>query len=241
MNPLEIAAVSMQVDQQRLATIAHNVANAATPGFKRSVLRADAFASAMQAAALQPGDGTVDHTAASTALDLREGALRLTSAPLDIAVQGDGFIELSSTDGRLVSRGGSLRLDDSGRLVTAQGHPVLGQKGEIRIAAPPSAVSIDAAGTVRVNGQEQDQIRRVRFASNAALVPVEPGVYAAGDAVEVPGDVALRSGHLEASNVNSAREMVQLMETARHYESMQRAIQAYDDVLGHALRKLGEN
>lgn len=237
MNPLEIAAVSMQVDQQRLATIAHNVANAATPGFKRSVLRADAFASAMQAAALQTGDGNV----ASTALDLREGALRLTSAPLDIAVQGEGFIELSSTEGRLVSRGGSLRLDDSGLLVTAQGHPVLGQKGEIRIAAPQSAVSIDAAGKVHVNGQEQDQIKRVRFASNAAVVPVEPGVYAAGDAVEAPGDVALRSGHLEASNVNSAREMVQLMETARHYESMQRAIQAYDDVLGHALRKLGEN
>jgi len=237
MNPLEIAAVSMQVDQQRLTTIAHNVANAATPGFKRSVLRADAFASAMQAAALQTGEGS----AASTALDLREGALRLTSAPLDIAVQGEGFIELSSTEGRLVSRGGSLRLDESGRLVTAQGHPVLGLKGEIRIAAPPSAVSIDAAGKVRVNGQEQDQIKRVRFESNAALVPVEPGVYAAADAVEVPGDVALRSGYLEASNVNSAREMVQLMETARHYESMQRAIQAYDDVLEHTLRKLGEN
>lgn len=237
MNPLEIAAVSMQVDQQRLTTIAHNVANAATPGFKRSVLRADAFASAMQAAALQTGDGGVT----STALDLREGALRLTSAPLDIAVQGEGFIELSSTEGRLVSRGGSLKLDDSGLLVTAQGHPVLGLKGEIRIAAPQSAVSIDTAGKVHVNGQEQDQIKRVRFASNAALVPVEPGVYAAGDAVEVPGNVALRSGYLEASNVNSAREMVQLMETARHYESMQRAIQAYDDVLEHTLRKLGEN
>jgi flagellar basal-body rod protein FlgF len=237
MNPLEIAAVSMQVDQQRLTTIAHNVANAATPGFKRSVLRADAFAAAMQSAALQTGDTSPT----STALDLREGALRLTSAPLDIAVQGEGFIELSSTEGRLVSRGGSLRLDESGRLVTAQGHPVLGLKGEIRIAAPPSAVSIDAAGKVRVNGQEQDQIKRLRFESNAALVPVEPGVYAAADAVEVPGDVALRSGYLEASNVNSAREMVQLMETARHYESMQRAIQAYDDVLEHTLRKLGEN
>ena len=241
MNPLEIAAVSMQVDQQRLATIAHNVANAATPGFKRSVLRADAFASAMQAAALQTGEGTVDNTVASTALDLREGALRLTSAPLDIAVQGEGFIELSSTEGRLVSRGGSLRLDESGRLVTAQGHPVLGLKGEIRIAAAPSAVSIDAAGKVHVNGQEQDQIRRVRFESTATLVPVEPGVYSAAGATEAPGDVALRSGYLEASNVNSAREMVQLMETARHYESMQRAIQAYDDVLGHTLRKLGEN
>ena len=237
MNPLEIAAVSMQVDQQRLTTIAHNVANAATPGFKRSVLRADAFAAAMQSAALQTGDTSP----ASTALDLREGALRLTSAPLDIAVQGEGFIELSSTEGRLVSRGGSLRLDESGLLVTAQGHPVLGLKGEIRIAAPPSAVSIDAAGKVRVNGQEQDQIKRVRFESTAALVPVEPGAYAAADAVEAPGDVALRSGYLEASNVNSAREMVQLMETARHYESMQRAIQAYDDVLEHTLRKLGEN
>lgn len=237
MNPLEIAAVSMQVDQQRLTTIAHNVANASTPGFKRSVLRADAFASAMQAAALQTGDSSV----ASTALDLREGALRLTSAPLDIAVQGEGFIELSSTAGRLVSRGGALRLDERGLLVTAQGHAVLGLKGEIRIAAPQSAVSIDAAGKVRVNGQEQDQIKRVRFEPTATLAPVEPGVYSAADAVEAPGDVALRSGYLEASNVNSAREMVQLMETARHYESMQRAIQAYDDVLEHTLRKLGEN
>jgi flagellar basal body rod protein FlgG len=156
-------------------------------------------------------------------------------------VKGEGFIELSSTEGRLVSRGGSLRLDEGGLLVTAQGHPVLGQKGEIRIAAPQSAVSIDAAGKVHVNGQEQDQIKRVRLDSTAALVPVEPGVYSAADAAEAPGDVALRSGYLEASNVNSAREMVQLMETARHYESMQRAIQAYDDVLEHTLRKLGEN
>lgn len=237
MNPLEIAAVSMQVDQQRLTTIAHNVANASTPGFKRSVLRADAFATALQAAALQ----TSDATATRTALDLHEGPLRFTAAPLDIAVQGEGFIEVGGLEGRAVSRGGSLRLDEGGLLVTPQGRPVLGSKGEIRIAAAPSAVSIDAAGKVLVNGQEQDQIKRVRFESTAALVPVEPGIYAATDAVEVPGDVALRSGYLEASNVNSAREMVQLMETARHYESMQRAIQAYDDVLEHTLRKLGEN
>jgi flagellar basal-body rod protein FlgF len=243
MNSLEIAAVSMQLDQQRLNAIAHNVANSATPGFKRTVPDAAGFAAAVQAAAAAGGPATAG-VAPTPTLDLRAGALRHTGMALDIAVEGDGFIELASDTGRLVSRGGSLQLDATGRLVTAQGLAVLGRKGEIQVSAPAAAVTIGGDGIVRVHGEEYDQIRRVRFQSAAALQPVDAGVYAA-DGAEPAGDpqgrdVVLRSGHLEASNVNTAREMVQLMETMRHYESMQRAIQAYDDVLERALRKLGE-
>lgn len=251
MNSLEIAAVSMQLDQQRLNTIAHNVANSATPGFKRAVPSAAGFVAAVQAAAAAAGGPAISGAAGATGLgaatpmlDLRAGALRHTGMALDIAVEGDGFIELASDSGRLVSRGGSLQLDATGRLVTAQGRAVLGRKGEIQVSAPAAAVTIGGDGIVRVHGEEYDQIRRVRFQSAAALQPVEAGVYAA-DGAEPAGDpqgrdVVLRSGHLEASNVNTAREMVQLMETMRHYESMQRAIQAHDDVLERALRKLGE-
>lgn len=246
MNSLEIAAVSMQLDQQRLHAIAHNVANSATPGFKRAVPDAAGFAAAVQAAAAAGGPAPAGATgwAATSTLDLRAGALRHTGMALDIAVEGDGFIELASDSGRLVSRGGSLQLDAAGRLVTAQGRAVLGRKGEIQVSAPAAAVTISGDGIVRVHGEEYDQIQRVRFQSAAALQPVDAGVYAA-DGAEPAGDpqgrdVVLRSGHLEASNVNTAREMVQLMETMRHYESMQRAIQAYDDVLERALRKLGE-
>jgi flagellar basal-body rod protein FlgF len=247
MNSLEIAAVSMQLDQQRLHAIAHNVANSATPGFKRGVPDAAGFAAAVQAAAAAGGPATsaaAAGMAATPTLDLRAGALRHTGMALDIAVEGDGFIELAGGSGRHVSRGGSLQLDATGRLVTAQGWPVLGRKGEIQVSAPASAVTIGGDGIVRVHGEEYDQIQRVRFQSAAALQPVDAGVYAA-DGAQPAGDpqgrdVVLRSGHLEASNVNTAREMVQLMETLRHYESMQRAIQAYDDVLERALRKLGE-
>jgi flagellar basal-body rod protein FlgF len=256
MNSLEIAAISMQLDQQRLATIAHNVANSATPAFKRSVLRADGFAAAVQAAGAEasaaPAPAGIAGEAGRSAgvlpppaaLDLRAGTVRWTGAALDIAIEGEGFIELVSAQGRRVSRGGSLQLDASGRLVTAQGWAVLGRKGEIQVAAPASAVSIDGAGVVRVNGQEHDQIQRVRFESATALVTVEPGVYDAAQAVPAADaqgqDVRLRSGYLEASNVNTAREMVQLMETTRHYESMQRALQAHDEMLERALRTLGE-
>jgi flagellar basal-body rod protein FlgF len=249
MNSLEIAAVSMQLDQQRLHAIAHNVANSATPGFKRAVPHAAGFAAAVQAAAAAGGPALAGAAGAAglgttPTLDLRAGALRHTGMALDIAVEGDGFIELASDTGRLVSRGGSLQLDAAGRLVTAQGWPVLGRKGEIQVSAPASAVTIGGDGIVRVHGEEYDQIRRVRFQSAAVLQPVDAGVYAA-DGAQPAGDpqgrdVVLRSGHLEASNVNTAREMVQLMETVRHYESMQRAIQAHDDVLERALRKLGE-
>jgi flagellar basal-body rod protein FlgG len=244
MNALQIAAIGWQSDQEHIRVISHNVANIATPGFKREVpLSGDFQATLGQAESLRT-NGALGLQAGAVALDFAQGALAHTGSNLDLAVEGDAFLELASTSGKLVTRGGHFKLDSDGRLVTQDGLALLGAQGEIVLPPQASSVSIDASGAVFVNGEKYDELKLVRFENVADLRPVEGGHYQADTAKE---DASLsskgntvRAGYLESSNVSSVQQMVELMQTSRHLETMQRAIQAYDEVLETSLRKFGD-
>jgi flagellar basal-body rod protein FlgG len=230
---LKAAAASLTADMNRMTSISQNLVNGTTAGYKRELPPASAFAQQMADAV------DVDAMAEPALTDQRLGSLRPTGNPLDLAIDGEGFFELQS-DGRPVyTRRGDFRLDAYGRLVAQTGEPVQGLGGAIQM--PSADARIDRDGRVFEGDKQVAQIKVVRFADTKQLVRLSGTVFDAGAAAQAAEPAGrLRQGHLEASNVNNATEMVKLIETVRHFEATQKIVQGIDEMHERALRKLGE-
>jgi len=229
----KIAAEGMQQDLLRMQSISQNIANVLTPGYKRQIAAQQGFSAQVEKGiAAQP----------MSAIDARAGAMRFTGLQSDVAVEGDAFFEVATPDGPRFTRQGALRVDAGGRLVGANNFPIMGASGDIVLAGGP--FTIDPSGQVFQDGRVAGQLKLVYFREAQRLEPVGSGMYAQGGAsIETSAATAaarVRSGYLENSNVETAREMVSLTETVRHFEALQRISQGYDEVLGSAIRKLGE-
>ncbi|HSV48017.1 MAG TPA: flagellar hook basal-body protein [Ramlibacter sp.] len=240
---LALTLTSLQHDMARLDHVALNLANVATPGYKRQVLAVQPFAEAMRGAAAQAGATEP----AAVVSDLRTGTIKTTGQPLDLALAGDGYFEVLTDSGPAYTRKGDFTVDARGRLVTAQGFPVMGKGGDIRLSG--RAPTIDEAGNVSEAATDGSgaavavgQLKVVHFDKSQALRRLGDGLLAPGEgmALLADGEVRLRQGALENSNVNATREMVDLMQAMRHFETMHRVVQGYDEMIGGAVRKLGE-
>jgi flagellar basal body rod protein FlgG len=229
-DALNAAAGGMAMDVSRMSTIAQNLSNTATPGYKRAVPGGVPF--------LLEGS-SVEAVAASTA-DLRHASLRPTGEALDLAIDGDGFFEVQTEAGTAYTRRGDFRLDAAGRLVTHAGHVVQGQGGPLVLGT--TTPTIDRSGRLFDGDKLLGQLKLVTFADPRALARGEEGLFTTEQptTVQPEGEARLRQGHLEASNVNTAAEMVRLMETVRHFEASQKVVQGVDEMTERALRKLGE-
>ncbi|SEK93343.1 flagellar basal-body rod protein FlgG [Roseateles sp. YR242] len=247
---LAIALRSMQQDAARLDQIGTNIANVSTPGYKRQTLvaRADnalapSFTQAMSGVAATQAEAVATLPAArpfDLVRDMSAGTLRATGRDLDLSLVGPGWFEVQTTEGPAYTRQGDFQLDARGRLVTARGEVVQGQSGDIQLTSGP--FSVDATGRVVQDGRAIDRLRVVSFTNADTLQPRGAGLFIAETQGVILGesDVQVRQGFLENANVQHAREMVDLMQTMRHFESVQRAVQGYDDIVGSAIRKLGD-
>jgi flagellar basal-body rod protein FlgG len=249
---MAIGATGMQAQQMHLDTIANNLANMNTPAYKKSRV---AFSELLVAGAAQrPGPDAFTHEALplagagvglATATRLFEaGELRKTEQPLDVAIQGEGFLELAMPDGsRAYSRGGSLRVNAEGLLATAAGVPLrpgihVPEGAEAVLVAPSGRVQVRMPGESRL--VEAGQLELVRFIHPGGLQAEAGGVYraseASGEALSgragEEGLGTLAQGFLEGSNVKLVEEMVQLMVAQRAYEASVKVVQAADDLLG---------
>lgn len=259
---LAIGLRSMQQDMARLERISMNMANAVTPGYKREVATAlpaaaGGFAAAMssiegaqmglQAGLPSPADAPSAAGLLMIQTDARPGTLKATGQSLDIALSGTGFFEISTEAGLAYTRQGNFQLDARGRLVTAQGQPVMGQGGEIVLTHPNPR--IDATGQVfepTVDGRPDPvpvaQLKVVAFDDTKDLQRLGDGLLRTSlPPTQVSDSEAeVHQGFLENSNVNSMQEMAQLIVAMRHFESMQKVTLGYDEMIGSAVRKLGE-
>jgi flagellar basal-body rod protein FlgF len=246
-----VTLAAMQQDAARLERISSNLANATTPAFKREVfvqrplapdVSGASFARVISQAVLQSRERTLAGAtpAFDVVRDMRPGTLRLTRQPLDLALSGAGYFEVATDNGPAYTRQGQFEVDTRGRLVTPRGHPVMGLNGEIVLS--DGQPTIDANGGVSEKGRVIAQIKVVGFDSSSSLQALYGGLYASSTpGRELPGtEYQVRQGYLEGANVSSMVEMVQLMQTMRHFESLQKAVQGYDEMLGTAIRKLGD-
>ena len=211
----------------------HNLANASTNGF-----RADLSAFQSRAVAGSGYASRVYATNSTTGWDQSVGAQMFTGRDLDVAVQGDGFIAVQGRDGReAYTRAGDLIIDPNGQLMTKTGLPVLGDGGPVSVP-PNNSLAIAPDGTISIVPQGQGpettaSIGRIKLVNpgNQNLDRGEDGLFRMRDGSDAPADANTRvaSGALEASNVNAAESMVNMIELARNFELQVKAIKAAED------------
>jgi len=211
----------------------HNLANASTNGFRADL-------SAFQSRAVV-GSGYASRVYAqnsTTGWDQSVGAQMFTGRDLDVAIQGDGFIAVQARDGKeAYTRAGDLIVDANGQLMTKTGLPVLGDGGPVSIP-PNNSLAIAPDGSISIVPQGQGAettatIGRIKTVNpgNAQLDRGEDGLFRMRDGSDAPADanVRLASGALEASNVNAAASMVNMIELARNFELQIKAIKTAED------------
>lgn len=240
MNIEQLAAVGLRDDAQRTATIGQNLSNALTPGYKAGRSIPAAFSIAVNVQGPAPSVRIEPVAASVGALNASMGNLQATNVATDVAIEGEAWFELQAGDGHRFTRVGRLSIGRDGVLLGPAKLPILGEAGPIHLDNAP--FSITSTGEVMQAGASAGVLRRVRIEHPGAMVAAGDGTYLQGASgiADARANDPIRSGVLEASNVDSPGEMVRLTETVRHFESLQRIVQGYDEVLGATIRKLGE-
>lgn len=242
-DALAVTEVGMLNDVQRLHSISHNVANAGTVGFKREITAIRPFIEflADQAPANDTTGTSMNIRPVITVhVDHSDGALKYTGNPLDLGLEGGGFFAVTTPFGEAYTRQGNFRLDASGRLVTAGGHALIGEAGEIRLTRPDPR--IDAQGNVWEGTTQAAKLRIANVKDVGALARAGDGLFLPSESMELGGAEAIRvrQGFTEASNVVAMNEMIKMIETVRHFEASQRLIRGYDAMLDRAINVGGE-
>lgn len=263
LDALQIAATGMQAQQLHVDTIANNLANVNTNGFKKGRIAfydlVSRVADRTLADAANAADRPLDPArrlglgvgVAMVSKQFDGGDVRKTDSAFDLAISGDGFLEVTLADGsRAFSRGGTLKVNADGLLALQAGQPLAGA-----ITVPDNAVALTIATDGRVHATipgsvrpaELGQIDLVRFMAPGGLIALGEGLYKSteGSGEPISGRAGedpigtLRQGFVEGSNVKLVDEMVNLMVAQRAYEANVKVAQAADEMLGmvNGLRK----
>lgn len=253
MRALLTAATGMDAQQLTVDTIANNLANVNTTGFKRS--RAN-FHDLVYQTLRAPGQSSTVGTIVPSGIQIgagsqvssiekmfSEGSILQTQKKEDLMIQGEGFFRVQKDDGNIAyTRDGNFKWDNTGRLVTADGFPIVPE-----IVIPPNVprdkfnVGLDGTVTVRVGEEVQEigQIQLANFINPAGLDSLGRNLYgqtvASGEAIigaaNQDGFGSIAQGQLESSNVNVIEEMVNMITGQRAYELNSKVIQTGDQML----------
>ena len=235
-NALYYLALNRQTGLRRaMDTVANNVANLNTPGFRREQIVFSEFVKRTGA-----GDSVSMADSGASFASSRPGEVRITNAPLDIAIEGDGFFLTDGQDGPLLSRAGMFQTSPEGLVVTPSGRPLLDDGGG-QIFLPPGGGRIDIAsdGTLSVDGEPRARIG-VYTAAPETLTRIGGTAFRPTDGFEPVLAPSLRQGALEGSNVKPVDEIARMISVSRAYEQAQNMIKDEDDRLRDVIRKLGQ-
>jgi flagellar basal-body rod protein FlgG len=236
---LSSAAAGMAAQRQRMDAVSNDLSNANTTGYKRVrvAFRDLVYQEAPRGTApgVRLGSGAA---AAAVGRTFEQGAMRSTGRPLDVALQGPGFLRVRLPDGRAaLTRDGNLQVDGRGRLATASGALV-----QPAITVPSGVgegqVAIGADGTVTAAGRTLGRLDIVSVRAPQSLQPVGDNAFVAtpesGPIARAGAGTTLAGGTLEASNVDMAEAMVAMIESQRAFELASKAITTADQMMGVA-------
>lgn len=216
---------------QALDTIANNLANVSTTGFRATH---SIFSSMLSQSGGAPmsvlNQDTNDYGLLSgSQLDTSQGSLVNTGNQLDFAIQGPGYFAVQTASGVVYTRGGNFQLTAQHQLVTSAGDPVLGQNGPISL--PAGTFSVRADGTIAVDGAVAGQLKVVEFPANVQLESAGHTYYSAPASAAAPA-AATRSfvhqGALESSNVNPINSVIELITAQRDVEGMRHVLSLFN-------------
>jgi len=218
----DIPTVSLIMDQKilQLDHIANNLANSGTSGFKVQQLHV------LQTLEEDVGTEGIDPAATVLFTDFSQGIIQRTDNPLDLALQGDGFFVVQTPEGQAFSRKGDFTVNKLKQIVTQMGDPVIGEGGTA-ITVTDGKIHVSDNGAVYVDGNQVGKFRIVDFSDRQVLENTGGGLYrdpgtAGLSQVEKP---KISSGFIELSNVNIVKEMTEMIDIQRSFETYQKIIQ----------------
>ncbi len=227
-----IALSGAVLKQSQMEVISQNLANASSVGYKKDNISFTDYLMPSNGSDDQP-DGRAMSYISSVKTDFSSGDLIKTGNPLDVAIDGEGFIAL---EGNRYTRRGDLKKDKNGYLTSFNGIKVLGNKGPINL--PDGKTEINDAGDIYVNGAQVDSIKITEFPAPEDLSKVGDGIFFSEKA-GIKANAVVKQSYVEASNVDSIKEMVGMIETLREFESFQKAIQVFDEASSTVNNELG--
>lgn len=248
---LYTAATGMEAQQMQLNTISNNLANANTTGFKRAKIEfQDMLYQSQREAGAQTADGNSLPSSiemgngaqvVSTARVFTQGTLKQTGEQMDMAIDGNGFLEVELPDGRTAyTRSGALKAGPDGRVMTSSGYPVLSNFQPLPEGVENVTITTSGNVTVRTaDGEQTFRIQLARFNNPGGLRSMGGNLYlpttGSGPAeLGNPGENGygrMLQGYLESSNVNVVEEMVNMITTQRAYEINSKSIQTSDQMM----------
>ncbi|MCB1352116.1 MAG: flagellar basal-body rod protein FlgG [Rhodobacteraceae bacterium] len=254
MRALSIAATGMSAQQRRVEVISNNLANMNTTGYnaRRAEFSDLHYQQAVRPGEISSSDGTVlpagvqlglGVRTSAVAMEVAQGSLSETGGPLDLAIDGAGYLEISLPGGDIgYTRDGALKRNGDGLIVTSDGFPV---SPEITIPEDATEIAINGDGEVyayfkdQVQPQLLGQFSLVTFSNEKGLEAMGSNLYRETEASGQPnvgdpgqdGRGIFRQGYLEDSSVDAVKELTDLIEAQRGYELNAKVITAADQML----------
>ena len=232
-----VALSGMRARLDQLDRLADEIANAGTAGYKGE---RSGYVNAPREAFDQALATAIDVSTGQRSLDVRPGEVVDTGRGLDIALGGSGFLTVETPAGPRYTRNGHLMRSSDGSLTTADGVPVMGEKGPIKLGV--GEVHFDSDGTVRAGNVVAGKLAIVDFENPRALVREGAALLRATDGMTPTGieHPEVFEGSLENSNVSTVERMAELTSVARTFEALQKAVAVMlNDVDGRTIDSLG--
>ncbi len=233
---LRTAAAGMAAMQQKLDGVANDLANANTTGYKHVRV---GFKDLLYEQGGRPAAAGVLRGTGSAAVNagrgFEQGSLRQTGRPLDVGIEGDGFLKVRLNDGRqALTRDGGLQIDGNGRLTSSTG-ALIQPAITIPAGVTEDQISITRDGNVTAGGKSIGKLQLVTVRSTQGLLASGDNAFvttaASGPARNAPATSAISQGTLEASNTDMAQSMVDMMDAQRTYQLTSKAIQTADTMM----------
>ncbi|HZZ33225.1 MAG TPA: flagellar basal-body rod protein FlgF [Phenylobacterium sp.] len=242
-NTQYVGLSNQMVLKRQLDIVANNIANADTTGFKFESLMTREVPGAP--AYTQGGPRPVKFVgAAGVARDFGQGGLRRTDSALDVGIEGQGFLKVTTANGDRYTRDGHLRTDANGLVTTQSGDPVADDGGGTITLDPkkPGEVTITEDGVISQGKERVGKIGVYKFDSLSALEKTGDNYYQNSSnqtAVAAPG-AKLRQGMLESSNVNPILQITKMIEVSRAYDQVSQMISSQSDLSRNSVARLGK-
>jgi flagellar basal-body rod protein FlgF len=248
-NTLLIGLSRQMTLERQLDVVANNVANVNTSGYKAdSSLFEEFLKSGAREDNFLGRDRSVSYVQdRATFRDFSQGPSEQTKNPLDVAIDGAGFLVVQTAAGERYTRDGGLQMNNTGQLVTAAGNPVLGTSGPIVFQPTDHDINVSPDGTVTVlegssrTDSIRGKLRLVSFPDAQKLLKEGLNLYASDEGSAQPDlKSQIRQGFIEKSNVNAVAEMSRMIEVTRAYTQISTLLQQQSDLHKTAIQQLAD-